>query len=96
MRRRSLRKGRREIFFVLFCFVLLFFQEDLSFTHGTRENEPPMGTKADMGTEESLPLILSVCSADQEATVSEQRNDGGEESDRGYMKVKRKCTKKSS
>lgn len=41
-------------------------------------------------------LILSVCSTDQEATVSEQRDDGGEESDRGYMKAKRKCTKKSS
>lgn len=48
-----------------------------------------MGAKAGMGAEESLPLILSVFSADEEVMASVQRNDEGEGSDRGYMKEKK-------
>ena len=46
------------------CF---FFKEGCSLSHGTRENVPPMVTEASIRANESLPLILSIFSAEQEA-----------------------------
>lgn len=74
-------------------FYFLFFPGGLLLTHGTRENVPPTVTEAGIRAKESLPLILSIFSAEQEAGAAVERKDGGEGSDGRYMKGKKSTRK---
>lgn len=49
---------------------------------------PPTVTETGKRAKESLPLILSIFSAEQEAGASVKRKDGGEGNDGRYMKGK--------
>lgn len=79
------RLGEKLLFF--------FFPGGLLLTHGTRENVPPTVTEAGIRAKESLPLILSIFSAEQEAGAAVERKDGGEGSDGRYMKGKKSTRK---